>query len=650
VSAGGLVFSSLLLVLVYVSFCLVLGAVTSKFLLSRSDGVEGFGYVGAVCLSFVLGQSLYGVVWQSLSVFSEFNRFTIILTFLMAAGLGVFWADCRQFLSDCRSLFSVVMTTRLSWIEALLAMPVVLILALLAILAFYPEGIDALAFYMAQPKLVAATGSFTLLPGYEYFAHIGLGAEMSYAAMMALSPGETGHFAARMIVWFTLVALIGVTWELGRSVGVKRVGGLILISLILTSTAISNIAYDGKTDLFAASWAMGAIFVLVIGSPNYQKSNVFVSGMLGGLAIGAKLSFFVIVPPIMLGVVLWGATKRLRGNLSFARLIRLSLSQCMILFCGGALGLLPLVLKNTMVFGEPFAPLYFFSAPNYNLIDQVWYSDEITSWIVSTYPLAVVFGKYPMQHGNISVLLLALAPVFLYFIARRENLSGFSIVLFCLGILAVVLWVAARPSILAPRYILPAFLVLFPAIASCVERALVRKEFGGARYVIGGAIILSLVFTAVRLLPAVKPSYANLLQSADKTWTDPVWSMPKTISDEAPPGTRVFNAMYSRFPLRADLIQCLVSVDDMKRVYKINSTERMWESMYKLGAKFMVIYTVTHEPFFSAPLDVDISPDWLTVTEEDFGVGNYKLYRLYPTKDAPSVKQTCEEVEPGLWK
>jgi hypothetical protein len=270
--------------------------------------------------------------------------------------------------------------------------------------------------------------------------------------------------------------------------------------------------------------------------------------------------------------------------------------RCFFLFSGGILGILPLILKNFLLFDEPFAPVFHFSSQSSALIDQVWYSNEITAWIVKTYPLALVFGRYPMQHGIISVLILAFLPLYAFSLIARLFKVDKATVVFISGVISVAVWVLLKPSILAPRYILPGLVMLFPAISLAAERAIYSRKFGIVRFFTASAIVLMLCSTIVSLVPYVNNSYANWLNSSTRTWTDPVWSMPEVISNESEPGARVLNAMYSRFPLRADLLQCVIGEDELDLVYNAQSTEDMWESVHMLGAKYIQSHMKSSSP------------------------------------------------------
>ncbi len=76
--------------------------------------------------------------------------------------------------------------------------------------------------------------------------------------------------------------------------------------------------------------------------------------------------------------------------------------------------LIPHFIKNALLFGEPFAPFLTLHGQASHITSQRWFSPETTAEIVAVYPLALVFGRYPMMGGTLSPLLLMVAPLVIF--------------------------------------------------------------------------------------------------------------------------------------------------------------------------------------------------------------------------------------------
>jgi hypothetical protein len=175
---------------------------------------------------------------------------------------------------------------------------VLLLVLLLGFVTLLPPtgGSDAEAFYLALPKLIAATHRLLPMPGgYEHFTQIGLQGEMHFAALMSVS----NYHAAKLFVWPTSLAIGLMVMGLGKLVGLGRQGNYISIAILFTSTAFTNIIWDGKVDLFATAMGLSAYYWAL--QRTSVPGAVKMAGLFTGLALVAKFSF---IPTLLPGVML----------------------------------------------------------------------------------------------------------------------------------------------------------------------------------------------------------------------------------------------------------------------------------------------------------------------------------------------------------
>lgn len=396
--------------------------------------------------SFATGHAALGIILQLIAVAGYFTWYGLLP--LGGAMVVLFIGSFRRMGDSLRDLKEVMLPkSLLAVLSAFLVF--VLAIALLVDTVSYP-GTDALAYYMAQPKLFAATGRYIPLPAYETFSVLPALSEMAYGVMYVFGGETIGQLAGKMSMWPVLVAILILLWQIGRRLGLSSDAAWVLVIIGATSSAITLVAWDGKTDLVALMYALVALRWLPGLTPaESDRRSLLAFGAMTACAVMAKLSYALVLP-FALGIpllLLWG-----RDIKALIRILVWAGLAVLIVFTLGWW------LKNYAIHGDPFAPLLSLNAstPKFTL-EQVWFDPANTKWIVTTYPLAVTFGLYPMQHGGISPLWLVLLPVLW---GRPWRTEGGQKALFLAagGIFATIVWMVLRPSVIAPRYFLPALL------------------------------------------------------------------------------------------------------------------------------------------------------------------------------------------------
>src|ERR1039458_7592477 len=356
--------------------------------------------------AFAVGQIVIGNLLQLLALFENgFRPLPILCLLASGAALGV---PCIARLRASGPDISFASArAQLPFVWKLILVALCGLGAMLAFTTLDAPGGDAMAFYLTQPKVIASSGTFTLLPGYESFAQIGLGSEMHLAVFYALAPELSGEYAAKFFIFPVFVSLTVALVGIGAYAGLGPRARVILAAMVLSSTAVTFLISDGKSELIPALSALSAVYwSMRQREPGPVAAKTALVALLAALSIIGKLSFTLAVVPVIIVVTLFALFHK--AKVESRSLVSLLLVVVPIALLAGLLGVMPLVLKNAVLLHEPFAPFYMLHSPSSGILEQSWYSAENTRWIVLTYPLALVFGSYPMQHGNLSLLLRAL--------------------------------------------------------------------------------------------------------------------------------------------------------------------------------------------------------------------------------------------------
>ena len=576
--------------------------------------------VAKLGLAFATGHVLLGILMQLCAVFGLFNL--TLVTCLFAVSIGAGSRSFRELAGEFRtrhatySLRSVLHEAReRDRIHTLTvgatAICVVAGILPLFVIFFGPPAVDALAYYLAQAKLIAFTGEMTALNGYEAFQVLSYAAEMPFAAMYVLGGETVGHFAAKATIVPVMLASLALMWAIAGACGIQRLGQWLVCLLIMTSSAYLLVAFDGKSDLISNLYAVGSLLALLLASGPNKLSSATLFGLLAGGALLAKFSLFVVLPPAFAVVFAW----KFWGNWGDAAKYALVAAAILnIVLVSGWM------LKNVVLFSDPVAPFYRFhaSTPEFPT-EQVWYSAEFTAWIRATYPFALTFGRYPMQYGQVSIGWLLLLPCV---ITLRYAKNKTSLVLFAAGSLGIAFWVLFRPSILAPRYILPAISMVMFVFAHATETAFMKPRWRLFPLLGIGTLCLTalLVDTAsvyrIKLAVSYYASYVS-----DRPWL-PALHRAQAMS-RLPLGERVLFLSYQNEYLRGDLLNSFLPSRAVSAAAA--DKEAFWRFINDHGVNYVVV-DKTHP--LGQVVDMTSAPPEFSVTEHEFLANLYYLYEI----------------------
>jgi len=581
-----------------------------------------------------LGSGLIATVWLILSLTGQF-RFPVVTGFLAAFVLLATFAirpSLPQIGIAAQDTAREFLAENSPWKFVTLATAVLVIIH--GVSALHPAIGDSVAFYLPWSRVIADTGRVIRLPGYESFSDIWTIAEIQVAALMMMSD----DFAARALpFWHAILSAI-LLWGAGRLIGVDFRTRMLAVAMLFTSSAVTYIVWDGKTDLIALPLGLAALIMAVLLADRQDKRYSIVTGLLLGTAIAAKLSYIPILGIAVIALSAWKISRQSRLNPrdwlrhsanEFYSLLTIGLAVVIVLA--------PQMARNWLLTGEPFAPLYYFHNVSFGL-EQSWFTPETTLRIVLTYPFALVFGNYWGQHGNVSVLALAFAPLGLFFL-RDQSRTFWLLALAAVS--GLLIWMILRPSTLAPRYILCSLIAgyLFAAAAAA------RASLTGTRAIkiMIWCMTVYIVVTSANSLRTVAAQSVAYARNGDieTPANDEVFAAMRVLNSRAEAGTRISLLSYNRYPLRADLLQCATGGQDF-----VKGAPRTLMDHYVKGARFIVIDPVAYKEDMRRVL-TEIPP-WADMTLI-YDSSSMLVYELTGRASAPPVEFKCTK-QGTLWQ
>ena len=351
-----------------------------------ASGAASFSPAARLASAYLLGQGLLAAVWLLLALAAALSPTAIGVSVVLAllAGAPSALRLARGLPGQIEGAATALRHESGPW----RAVPLAALLLAAAGGTTLGRSVlgDASAFYLAVGKAVAASHRLVPLPGYEIFTQVGLLGEMHYAALIAVGAPD----AAPLVAWPVLLAIAILVGSLSGRVGCGPRGRWLAVSCLLTSSAALAVLGDGKVDLWGAALGLAAALWAI------TPGGAFSAGLFFGFSVVAKLSNLLGLAPA-LGLLLLGRTWRSRSVRPLAAAA-----------AGTVLALAPHVLKNAVLFSQPFAP---FGVASGGWAEQTWFGPATTRRLLLTYPLALTFGDYWAQLGHLSPLVLAYLPL-----------------------------------------------------------------------------------------------------------------------------------------------------------------------------------------------------------------------------------------------
>lgn len=608
------------LLLIYSIACLSAGAVLLRLILRTDSPVERFGVVVVACSAMLLGQGVLANAWLLIGLTGWFKTWVVAAVVMFCVLVG--WWSFRPLLialvRGSGGQWLALRSEKRPWrFLAYLLIAQIFVMGFGAL--FMPPRGDAVAFYMTLPKYMAHYEHLTPLPGtYHNFTQVGLQGEMHYAALMSLGSAS----AAKGFVWPTSLAGLGMLLAIGGAAGLRRRGKWLAVAMYFTSTGVTLISVDAKVDLFAAAMGVAAVY-WALRTSDSLLSSACLCGLFTSLAAVAKFSYIgALVPGIFL-LLLWRCfTSRRTKSMIPVVLCVLAVWGASALFAG-----VPHLVKNGVLFGNPLAP---FVGCGSAWHVQNWYSgaggDAIVRWIHMTYPVALVFGDYPMQYGTLSPLILAFFPLVVLSCRRAKPFSSLLFQVTASAIFGLVVFTCLSPNVFAPRYVLAPLLLLILPAAVGAQLALESGRLGR-------------VLSAVVLTAAIVVVFGRLVRDVSRCGGDSVKYVVGRLID--PERLRpdcgaagVLNAhggfdepvvlvSYNCYWVRPDLLRSCLTEEQLAPMRKLPTSRRRWEWLYRRGVRLILLDTRS----FGAETPEGITTGFVSTSEVPDGFAVKVLYR-----------------------
>jgi hypothetical protein len=256
-----------------------------------------------------------------------------------------------------------------------------------------------------------------------------------------------------------------------------------------------------------------------------------------------------------------------------------------------------------------------------------------------------------MQSGNLSLLFLAFAPLLFLVPALRTFMTRPLVQVTSAAFIGTGLWMALRPSVIAPRYLLATLFLFAPVVALAAERTYLDESRPRIMSVAMMLTVLMAMIIVASPLTKLPKYFLDALRGTfpecglASGYCEPL----SKLNDQSASGARVFFSGYYSYWLRPDLLQCRDNRQDEQALAKAATPEDRWATLYGRGFRYVVIDKVTHADKWKA-WSPATAPSWLEVSEI-IGTGELSILSLSARGEpAPvPVQVTCAQVSPPAW-
>lgn len=509
---------------------------------------------------------------------------------------------------------------------------------------------DSVAIYFSNAKITAATQHI------QFFSNEPLTASafqegIQYAAIIQVF----GDQAGRIYSWINGLVIILFSLALADQLGLSRRAKIILLILLLTSTAFLDLMGDGKVDLASSAPILAAIYWMAADYKTRTKNILLLIGFLAGMGVISR-PYNIFLECIFIGLFYSLGTwaQRENGHFDFKLLLKsaLWLAPGIILLFGY------LLIANWVIAGNPITPLL--GILNYKLSNWDSPFDPNDIWIVRLfYPLVITFLNSSHSLGTISPLFLAFLPGFLIADVRKKikAASLFKQTLIATTI-TLILWIVLFFTVLEIRYIFFLWIILFMFGAQIIESALENNQVL-FRALFGLTIVVTLFFMAFRTIYISIDTYSPMDgQGVPHCYDSFYCTFLEPVNKIAQPGDRVLALNAYRYYLRPDLFACSSKREEYLILEKLSNqkSDDFWAEVYRQGYKFVTYeenYSKAHLRFGLIP-DPQNTPAWLEL-KPLFTIrqSNGKLqasYQIIATRPPVTVQKACVQIEKGIWE
>lgn len=639
-------FAALFFILIFsiISVCLGSAILQSLQVITNYRISKLLDFLTILASAFLLGQGTLAAVFLIIGSYSNLST-PIILLVLTVSLLSGIW-PIRVLLKSIPNKILGFKLKNFPGNEKLVVGFAILILSIAMFLTTSRLSYDATAVYFSDAKLTALLHRVDFFR-YNKFIISNFQTGILFSVLMQIFNDQT----ARMLAWVSGCVILIFTTAIADQLGTPRRVKLILVALLLSTTAFVDLMGDGKVDLESTSFALGTVYWLIRSWELSSKPFYILTGLLAGIAMIARpyniplLASFIAIY-LCLQII---SQKKTRSILNTSNLIPfLLLGIGMVLW-----GAYYLVL-NWKIAGALLAPLQ--GVQNINSQDWQWSFDKNYIWFVRLfYPFVITFVNSSQSLGNISPLVVGFLPAFfIRDIRKKIAFSKSTIILFSSTVVVTILWLVFVFTVVEIRYIQFLLIVLFIPISVVIE-SIEDKEYLPLRKITDIVIIVLLLYAVIRVTKTVIDTYSPINNKGYAQCYDlPYCELETEANKVAAPGDRILTLNAYRYYLAPQLLTCTTGPDEYIRLQNASKdAEAFWAEVYRQGYKFIIYeknYSIRHLRIELTP-NPDNAPNWLklkTIYTSD--TGEEAVYEIQANNPIVNVEKTCHQVGNGIWE
>ena len=626
--------------------CISFGLLIYRVLVGKKYSEEAPLVSEAVVFStaFLMGQGVLATLWMLLSVAGWFTPIIVKILVILAACSGLIllpkhvvglWAHIKRIYFETRSD---------SWAWQGIAVLCLLFCLAGATSLGAPLLEDAANFYMTQPKVVADSYHYPLLPFKDVYYSGGFQGEMNHAVFMSLGSAD----AARLFDWPSSLAGAALLLALCSRMGIKRRGQWMALAMFVTSSLINTLVGKGKIDLFPMAMGLGAYYWITHkGSASHR-----LTGLLASFAVLGKTVYAVTLLPVFVILLIWQQFQDEPKNNSRAFMSGLMRDGFELGFWG-MLTMLPLIFYNYMLFQN--------SLKINSLLSSFLGWKELTQYvppyIYTTYPLYVTFGRIRHgQLGNLSALVLMFLPLVVLIPRPKSWKKSLLVAVTASAALGMVIYIIFFPTLIAPRYFSSCMFLFIPLAAGTGESVTFTESHNRVlSFVILASLYIVLTATFLEntqggyydnFFPKQTVVYlkGNIPDCGLESWTAPRCRALTAVNNQASPGDRVLSNLYHNYYMRSDLLLC--SNAKSPSIYGVpydKTWTPKWDLIFQEGFRFLIVDKL-YNPF----PHMDNPPQWVNPVKI-FNEGDLMVYRLDYINPPGKPQLSCQKTDDGNW-
>ncbi|NOH02996.1 MAG: hypothetical protein HND47_14085 [Chloroflexi bacterium] len=625
--------------------CLSLGAFIANLgfpgLFTRNQP-DRLSKLANIATQFLIGHGIYSTVFIILA--GTYKLTAPIVLISLALGLLSGSKHLKGALKDIASKFSFGNNRDKTFLIFSL-----ILLATALLLSSARISYDSSAIYFSNAKITAHNEEIRYFTE-DTFVASAFQSTIQFSAIILVF----GDQAARMFSWVCGLIIIVFGLAIGDRFGISRTAKIILLILIVTSTAFADLLGDGKVDLLSTAPAIAAMYWLALWSKERDNNPpiLVLTGCLAGLSISAR-PFNAFLLGIF--VVLYLSQRSFAAHgIKFSSLTSILTSLFWIGLGVATAGAFHLY-ANFLIQGSPFA--FIESVAGINPESGPWDNDPgIMMALRLMYPLVVTFRNTPQSLGNISPLVMAFLPaIFIRSVRRNVSISQELKSLTAVAIVTIILWISIFFTVVEIRYVLFLWILIFLPVSALIE-AVINSANHVFRNLATAVIALLLLLITARVLILATGTYSPLDSRGNPQCSNFILcDYFSEINRTAPEGARVLTLSSFRYYLRTDLFACSTSNKEYSVLKDLSqqSPDLFWEEVYRRGYSYIAYendYTTRHLQFGLIPGPGNI-PAWLELERIDQYnsdlVAAYKIHVIQPPLES---NYECKLNDRGIWE